>query len=273
MVIKKRELFKERDFWVGVAIAFLIISPWFYMNYNIYGNPLGQTFGLASGAASGTTYDVDKSYLYGLLDLNAGPLFYLFALPVQVSLLLPLTVIGFYWLYKKRYGNFWILFVFCLLFLIGLTGLELRKYRYLMPLIPVLTIYSAIGFDYIKEMKIQKYVAPIILSILLAGNIFIVYYEFGNHPKMEKYVGLEEASLYLKNNCTGKEIYSNASPYVWWYLHESAKSLSDISTDQKNVCILLNGYDFYNETVENYISVNYENVFINEKVKVFISPS
>ncbi len=258
----KRELLRNKYFYLSLVIALIAITPWVSFNLRVYGEPFGAGFFLFGKAT-------EISELNVMLNLHE---FYLFVVVIEAALFLPFMLAGFYFMFKDKYRNFLPFILFFLLFIIPLSILSVKRPRYLLPVLPVFTIATAYCFMKLKKLKIsgikfEKYIIPLII-ILVIGSIPITVYGFYNYPRSERFKVIPEAGEYLQENCMDKKIYSNSYNYVWWYTHKENFALEVIDFEEKNVCVF---YDFFygSNLLEEDLDRNFEIVLDRGKLKIY----
>ena len=253
----KREFLRNKYFYLFFVTAFLVISPWIFFNLKVFQTPFG------SGS-----FLFGKNLGTGIL--NNFDLYYFLAIAIETCLYFPFMLAGFYLMFKKRDKNFLPFLLLFLLFIIPLSFFEVKRSRYITPLLPIFALSAAYSFESLKNIRLKinfgKLLLPLMI-LLLVGNGMITYYGFENYPRSERFKVIPEAGRYLQENCMDKKIYSNVYSYVWWYTHKVNHGIGEINYREKNVCVL---YDFfYDDRYLNELDENLKSVFGKGKLKIY----
>jgi len=262
ILLWKRDLLKSKYFYLALVLAFLVLTPWMSFNMRVYGEPLG-----ASEFHFGKNIEFSEENvmqnMYG---------FYLLVVVIEAALFLPFMLAGFYFMFKEKDKNLLPFILFFLIFLIPLSLLSVKRPRYLLPTLPVLTIATAYCFTKLKALKIsgikfKRYIIPLLI-ILVIGSVPITIYGFDNYPRSERFKAVPEAGRYLQENCMDRKIYSNSYNYVWWYTHKESSALEDLDFEEENVCVF---YDFFyaSDEFEYDLDRNFEIAVDKGKLKVY----
>ncbi|NIP40975.1 MAG: hypothetical protein GTN39_05675, partial [Candidatus Aenigmarchaeota archaeon] len=165
ILLWKRDLLKNKYFYLSLVVALIAIIPWVSFNLRVYGEPFG---------AGGFLFEraTEISDLNVMLNLHG---FYLFVVVIEAALFLPFMLAGFYLMFREKDRNFLPFILFFLLFMIPLSIMSVKRPRYLLPVLPVFTIATAYCFMKLKNLKIsgiklEKYIIPLII-ILVIGSI------------------------------------------------------------------------------------------------------
>jgi 4-amino-4-deoxy-L-arabinose transferase-like glycosyltransferase len=262
ILLWKRDLLKSKYFYLSIIFALLVLMPWMSFNTRVYGEPLG-----AGSFHFGKNIEFSEDNVTQNLYT-----FYLFVVVIEAALFLPFMLAGFYFMFKDKDRNFYPLILFFLLFLVLLTFLSVKRPRYLLPTLPILTIATAYCFTKLKALKFsgirfERYILPLLI-ILVIGSIPITIYGFENYPRSERFRAVPEAGRYLQENCMDKKIYTNSYNYVWWYTHKESYYMDEIDFQEKNVCVF---YDFFyaSDEFELDLDKNFEIAVNKGKLKVY----
>jgi len=257
---KKRSVFKGKYFWISVVLGLIVISPWIFNNVSVFDHPFGAVF---------SQVDVNVPEVYHPFHI----VYYILSSHIEFALFIPFVIFGIYYLARRPNEKNKFMFLFLIIGLIVLSLWTVERYRYLLPLMPVFAVITAFSFRRIREKWGEK-ILLIIVILLLLGNSFIVFSQFESYPKMEKYVNLESAGLFLKESCIGKNIYSNEPSYVHWYTGQ--KSLDPLTMYvSSDSCVLISKYIYppfvfnYNETFMQFLEDNFEVIFESGEVKIY----
>jgi 4-amino-4-deoxy-L-arabinose transferase-like glycosyltransferase len=262
ILLWKRDLLKSKYFYLSVLVALVTVTPWISFNLRVFGEPFGGgSFLFVKGA------EVSGANL--LLDFYA---FYIFDAVIIAALFLPFMLGGFYFMFRDKDRNFYPFILFFLLFIIPISIMAVKRARYLMPVLPVLTVAAAYCFMKFKTLKIsgvkfEKYLIPLVI-ILVIGSGVITVYGFDNYPRSQRFKAVPEAGRYLQENCMDKKIYTNSYNYVWWYTHRESYYLDEIDFQERNVCVF---YDFFyaSNYMEEELDKNFEIVVDKGRLKVY----
>ncbi len=259
ILIWKRDLLKSKYLYLSLIAALLTIVPWISFNLRVYGTPFGSgmfLFGKNLGAGMFANFN----------------LYYLLALVIETSLFLPFIAIGFYTMFKNKDKNFLPFVLLFLIFIIPLSFFEVKRSRYILGLLPVLTVTAAYSFEQLKKtrirgMRFRRFVLPLIILLVIVNGAITVY-GFENYPRSERFKVIPEAGAYLRENCMDKKIYSNVYDYVWWYTHKENHPLEEINLSEKNICVL---YDFFyaSDRFKEGFNKNFEIVLDMDKLKIY----
>lgn len=262
ILLWKRDLLKSKYLYLSFALALLVLTPWMAFNLRVYGEPLeavGYLFGKNVEAAEANV----------MLNMYT---FYIFVVVIESALFLPFMLAGFYFMFRDRDRNFFPFILFFILFMISLSTLSVKRPRYLLPVLPVLTIATAYCFMKLRKYKLggikfERYVIPL-LVVLVIGSGVITVYGFENYPRSHRFKLIPEAGKYLQENCMDKKIYSNVYNYVWWYTHKENHDPEEIDFEERNVCVL---YDFFyaSNYLEYDLDKNFEIVLDRGKLKIY----
>jgi 4-amino-4-deoxy-L-arabinose transferase-like glycosyltransferase len=258
----KRDLLRSKYFYLSIVVVFLILTPWFSFNMHAFGEPLGAG-----------EFHFGKNIEFSEVNVMQGMYgFYLLVVVIEAALFLPFMLAGFYFMFKEKDRNLLPFILFFLLFLIPLSLLSVKRPRYLLPTLPILTIATAYCFTRLKTLrmggiKFERYIVPLLI-ILVIGSIPITIYGFDNYPRSERFKAVPEAGRYLQENCMDKKIYSNSYNYVWWYTHKENYDMEEINFGEENVCVF---YDFFyaSDEFEEDLDKNFEIAVDKGKLKVY----
>jgi|GEM_PF-2338689 len=262
IILWKRDLLKSRYFYLSIIVALLVLTPWISFNMRIYGEPLG-----AGSFHFGKNIEFSDANV--MLNMYS---FYLFVVVIETALFLPFMLAGFYFMYRDKDRNFIPFLLFFFVFFIPLSFLSVKRPRYLLPTIPVLTIATAYCFTKLKNFrmggrKFGKYILPLLI-ILVVLSIPVTLYGFDNYPRSERFKSVPEAGKYLQENCMDKKIYTNSYNYVWWYTHKESYTMEEIDFEEENVCVF---YDFFyaSDEFESDLDKNFDIMVNKGKLKVY----
>ncbi len=256
-VMWKREFLRNKYFYLFFLLAFLVVLPWILFNLRVYQTPFGSGSFLL-------TQNLGKN-----IPTNFS-LYYILAIGIETCLYLPFMLAGLYLMFKKRDRNLIPFLLLLLLFIIPLSFFEVKRSRYITPLLPIFTLSASCSFEYLRNVKfrinLHKLLIPLMIIIVI-GNGVLTLYGFENYPKSERFKPVPEAGKYLQENCMDKKIYSNVYNYVWWYTHKESYGMDEIDYEEGNVCVL---YDFfYDVRYLSKLDSNLKLVFSKGKVRIY----
>ncbi len=222
-----RSWLRRRELWISAAIALAILAPWFAMNLTIYGSPVGaaQTH-LAS--SSGFAASIDAYYLT-------------WGLPVLLLAFAPLAAYGLFSLAKSNRANRELLvaiLLLSLLFLAALSALEVKRDRYLLPILPGLLLAGSWGLFRLRQRFPRP--AAILFTILIIANLILVPVGLTQYPKSERFAALAAAGPALAQHCAAAPVTTNVYPYAFWFTGQPTTPLEDLSAQTKG-CVLIDG--------------------------------
>ncbi len=232
--LEKREFLKDKNLWIGAILAVMVMLPWMLSNVSQFGTLFGAPD--TQFRQSGISSAIDPYYIY--------------TIPLQMAAILPLSLAGLWMIWKRRPENNRLFFamaaVIIIVFIVGLSFIDVKRERYLMPIIPPLTIaaaYCLANFPAGKQKKAAYITALIALVAVI--NIGIFAYGSANYPSVDRFIGLEKAGYFIAENCTGKKISGN-HVFVWWFAHQKAYATGEIAATD-GACVVFDGYVYRND--------------------------
>ncbi|MBI2675368.1 MAG: glycosyltransferase family 39 protein [Candidatus Aenigmarchaeota archaeon] len=259
LLVKKRDWLADKNLWIGAVLGLLIMSPWIFLNTGRFGSALGP--------ASWSLEQVGFS--------KSVDLFYLFTLHLQLAALLPFSLIGLYMIWKKRTESsrlfLFLAALLILVFIVGMSAIEVKRERYIMPVIPPMTIAAAYFFGNFRHPGVKSWHVPVLAALIIAGGVAAFLYGSFSYPSAERFISMEKAGHFLSENCSGKKVYGEY-PYVFWFTRQRAYQLSELGRDEKNICVLFDGY-VYSSQEEKRNDMerlkDFDAVFQSNDVRVF----
>lgn len=239
------EIVRSKYLFLSSLILILSLTPFFYLSYLTYGNPLTQFTQLIRSYTVTTAEEPQHFYLTN------------FALiPAFIT---PMFIVGVYHSIKFK-NKILIWFLLSILFLVfyRFALLPVRELRYLIDTVPFISIVSAVGFLEIVKMEGRKFYALIMLFVLVSLNITAGFYAISSFASSPRYNEVKEASLWLKANCS-EPVLSNAGRHVRYYAGFDELSLTTKNLEKyKNAdCILYSEYEPVEKAaVESIVDLN-----------------
>ncbi|RZD44235.1 MAG: hypothetical protein CXT78_06880, partial [Thaumarchaeota archaeon] len=189
-------------------------------------------------------------------------------------------VLGIIFMPKKITKNkiiFGLFFVFLALSSIYAYGRGFQETRYLLVLLPIITLFSGYGLNYLLKINLKHIQIIIIFAVILSSFVFIEYKNQDSKYELEMY----EATVFLTNIAQGVNDYSGNKFVKVANLQNNWPELLDKGENGKMELVTkkfgINGF----EEPEKYIKLNkdqglthllineddkfFEDIFINEK--------
>ncbi len=233
MLLERREFLKDRNLWIGAALAAMVMLPWMLSNVSQFGTLFGAPD--TQFRQSGISTAIDPYYIYDI--------------PLQMAAILPLSLAGLWMTWNRRSENSRLFFVLAaiiiIVFIVGLSFIDVKRERYLMPIIPPLTIaaaYFLANFPAGRQKK-AAYITALI-ALVAVMNIGAFAYGSANYPSVDRFVGLEKAGYFISENCAGKKIAGN-HVFVWWFAHQKTYATGEIAATD-DACVIFEGYVYRN---------------------------
>jgi 4-amino-4-deoxy-L-arabinose transferase-like glycosyltransferase len=223
---------KEKRFLTMVAVSFIIQLPWYFRNFQTFGNPFAD-FTLASSSVSPIAAVIPLAFLAILLYKKAGMMPSLVVLLASALVVIefltgmeavlplvswpvaPLVVLGFYGMAKDQKKRDFLLVVaisvFALYSSLWSDNIEMR--RYLLPLLPFFAVVGARGL--FRFFPGQGVVLPVVLVIFVL-NIFMGLALFEKHQ--EKYSGYDLAGEWINSHAPEDAIIVSNARAIRYYV-------------------------------------------------------
>ncbi len=241
----ERKIEKIKFVLVGIFASFLILLPWFIHSYKDYGSIFGTL-----------KYNIYLVNVYGVLHHGGvKPWQYYFSSLWRIFNIALLALIPTLYIYKNSKKNnpefyfYTSTFLYLLLFFISMSFfIKIKTTRYLVAVLPVLTLLIARGFEFAgSENKVFRVLILIYLASLFMNFITLPKYTIWQKEGRQN---LLEAANVIN---TGKQIKGNimsmeyplfnllTGRYVIWYPKNESKMLEMIK--RYNVSFVV--YDSY----------------------------
>jgi 4-amino-4-deoxy-L-arabinose transferase-like glycosyltransferase len=197
---KKIQIFKKREFYIALAIFFLLLTPWFIINTIYYRNPIG---GIFENAEIYLPLEKNQSFYFFLVDS-----WKIFGLSV---IFIP---VGIFYAIKERKNNSLLILIYALIPFIIFSLLSHKEPRYLVSFFS--SFACLISFTI---QKIPKRIRTFAYGFLLIALILGFFLGCNEIAKEEVNLDvLKEGSLYIKNITHANEyVMSESYPYLSYY--------------------------------------------------------
>jgi 4-amino-4-deoxy-L-arabinose transferase-like glycosyltransferase len=225
---KKTEWFKDRMYWLGIILFFVLLVPWFWMNQINFKSPVGSLF-VEAGTVTDKWY-FGEWYYYFIHWIEAFGLFGIFAIPGIIFLVDK----------HKDFRSKFILLI-AAMSLLFFSLIPRKELRYLLHYFAMYIILLSVGIsEFIKWMKLRKVILSIVIifSLLnfMAGIQMIIF-------DMNGGFSLKDAGLYLKDIAPeNTRIMSQNMPVLYY------------TTGKQVIYFPENETEFVNYTVKNNVS-------------------
>jgi len=200
---KKSKWFKDRMYWLGMALFFILLVPWLWMNQINFKSPIGSLF--AVGVTVTNNWYFGEWYYYFVHWIETFGLFGIFVIPGVIFL------VGKY----KDFRSKFILLVASMSFLFFLL-IPRKELRYLLHYFTVYIVLISIGTsEFRKWIKSKKLMLLVIIAFTLV-NFMAAIQMITSDMNVE--TSLSSAGLYLKNIIPeNTRIMSNNYPILYYF--------------------------------------------------------
>ncbi len=259
---KSFKFLKDKYLWYSIGVFFVVLVPWFIYGYKYYGNILGAFIhGFKAASYWGGTQ----------------PWYFFFKDSWQITSIVGIMFIVslFYIFIKKEFikKEVYLLLIWFFFFLGMAMFMPHKEDRFIMPIIPVICIVSALFID-----KLKKYKYLVFGSVCIVMLVFLIF-SFKNG----KEIALNNANACFSNGnqflasvSMGKDalIITNQSPIVYYYTQknnhlypdpwsiDSLRNIIDTNYLNREVYIFFSNYDMsMNSPIKNDLDKNFEKAF------------
>jgi len=224
---KVKTILTSNFLYAGVVLGLLMLIPMFLYSQSLFGNY--------------TELFIKSFQAYSSATSPEGILFYPTNFFFVAAATLPLLIYGSWEAFKTKDRKF--LFVvgsMAFLLVYRTLVLEVRETRYLIDIVPFVVLLSASAFSKLYEKFGKK--ALVLLSILVLANVIAGIYLVNSFANNEKYVGMKEASLWAKDNCSPPVVANIVGPAAYYTGFEIFHMNNE--TLKKNVsCFIYSKYE------------------------------
>jgi len=192
---------KNKSYWIGLILFFIILIPWFQHNLSVFGSLTG---GLTTGLGTVTEgFYIDVWYFYFINWFTIFGFIGIFAVPGIAALLVKLSK-------PNR-----LLLMFVILSVVFFALLPRKELRYLLHFFEIYIIMFGIGVYEFRKWIGSKNIIPIIAVLFCIMNVSLAVYSISD----DVYAGasLKDAGLFLSERVpSGKVIMSNNIPVMFY---------------------------------------------------------
>jgi len=208
---------------VGISLFLIIIIPINFINYEnteqttifsqiIYrGDYISETIITNELDADDEFFATNENHMKIFIENAVGGFFkYLGWILIPTSIIF--CVLGIIFIPKKITKNkiiFGLFFVFLALSGIYAYGRGFQDTRYLLVLLPIFTLLSGYGFNYMMKYGFKKIILITVIAVIISSFIFTEYKTQDNQYEYEMY----NAALFLSNEADGVNNY-HANKYI-----------------------------------------------------------
>jgi len=208
---------------VGISLFLIIIIPINFINYEdtqqttifsqiIYrGNYISETIITNELDADDEFFATNENHIKIFIENAVGGFFkYLGWILIPTSIIF--CVLGIIFIPKKITKNkiiFGLFFIFLALSGIYAYGRGFQETRYLLVLLPIFTLLSGYGFNYMMKYGFKKIILITVIAVIISSFIFTEYKTQDRQYESEMY----DATLFLTNEAEGVNNY-HSNKYV-----------------------------------------------------------
>lgn len=223
---KTIEWVKNPYFWIGVAVAAVILVPWFMINVIHFGNPIGAI--ITEVGTIGPEFYAGPWYFYFTHWIEIFGLVGLFAAPALLKIIFR----------RKNSDKF--LFVLLVLVLIFFAAIDRKEQRYVVSFLPVFGVLFALGIyefrKWLNSKRVLVGITVVFIILNLIGGIQMTQFD------LEGGAALKDAGEFVsqKISVDGKVLTQNM-PVIYYtttrevvYFPQDEKVLEKL-IEEKNV--------------------------------------
>jgi 4-amino-4-deoxy-L-arabinose transferase-like glycosyltransferase len=215
---KSLNFLKDKYLWYAIIGFFVVLIPWFVYGYFEYGNIFG---GFLHGFKGAAYWGGNQSWMFFFQNHR-----YIFSIS---GILFVLSLIGISYTkdYKKR--EVYILLIWSLLYFIMLVIMPHKEERFVIPIIPAISLIIGYSLNKIKSYK--KIILGIILIILLWSCLSILVHDknISSNTNTECFI---ETMNFLKKQGDNYITVSENPPIVRYFTNTESSFYPDKITEE-----------------------------------------
>lgn len=198
---KNLKFLKDKYLWYSILVFFVLMIPWFVYGYHFYGNIFG---GFIHGVQAASYWGGVQSFFFYFQ--NSWEIFSIVGIIFVISL--------FYFFKNKSFKNkrVYLLLIWIFFFLIMACFVPHKEERFLLPIIPAISILS--GLFLISFKKYSKIIFLLVLAVLLIHGGFLFVHNYKESHTGTNYC-FDKMTNFIKTLPDNSLIFTDEIPVMY----------------------------------------------------------